>query len=240
MGELIQKNLALWGGILASLVALIGTFESFTNALLFWRLLVTGVAASLILWEVAEYFAARSKPAPRKITYGEATKPSPPWGLILSGAVILAVCAAFVLLACLQTQRFIMRVDEQMAGSSVRTDLYAPLRMVEKVLIQLPAKAENICDWQDLRPGALPALFPQEIDMATPTPKLLLQDFVQPQAVRVDCKAPTSIASGIRVSPPSTEVFRTSDLRTWRLWIYIMGGLIWLSAVGRMCWLYFR
>lgn len=240
MGELIQRNLTLLGGILASLVALIGTFESFTSAPLIWRLLVTGVAAVLILWVLAEYLAARSKPAAGRITYGGVTKPPLPLRLILSGAVMLVACTAFVLLAGLQTQRFIMKVDEVIAGSVVRADLYAPLRMVKKVVIQLPANAENICDWQDLQPSALPALFAQEIDMATPTPNLLLQDFGQPQALRVTCKAPNSIASGIRILPSSTEVFRTGDLRTWQLWIYIIGGLIWLSGVGRMCWRYFR
>src|SRR4051794_35790668 len=138
MGEGLEKNLIFVGGILTTIVALGATFESYTNLNLIWRLLITAIAAALILWGLAKFLAGWARPAAKPLKYGQRKDNVPRLRLFLCGMAILLLTVIFVALAWFQTERFIMRLDERRSADATHAELFAPLRSVENVLIQLP------------------------------------------------------------------------------------------------------
>lgn len=231
MGAYLQKNLTLVVGIFSTVTALVGTFESITNLQLVWRLLITGVAALLILIATTNRLSRWVRPDSAVLGFGREEEPASRARVFLGAVGLTLLCAAFVFLAWLQTDRFILKIDESRSAEVFSATLFAPSRIVDTVMVQLPGPDRSYCDWRDLRTNSFPRLRAQMIDWDSPIRKLRVDNFIHPQAVNIECRPPNVISMGIHVRPQSTEVFMANQLRDWQRLIYILGGLIWIAAI---------
>lgn len=234
MGGLIQKNLTWVAGIFTSLVALAVTFENFTNLHLVWRLLTTGLAGILILVAIVSSLSRWVRPDPAVPGFGQDEGRASRRKLLLSAVALALICAVFVFLAWLQTDRFILKIDQSHSDELSSATLFAPSRMIDSMMVQLPGPEMSDCSWRDLRTNSFPRLRAQTIDWDSPIRKLRIDNFVHPQVVDIQCRPPTGIPIGVHMKPPSTEVFLASQLRVWQLFIYVLGGLSWIAAIWRL------
>lgn len=228
------SKIGLYAGLSASVVSLFGTFENFTNLHLIWRILITGIAGILICLAVTNILIQWSKPQQSMPGYGRPAPSASNFHLCLSTVVLSVLSAVFVYLAWLQTDRFVLKVEKSQFGGSSIALFFAPSRMVETMTVQLPGPERSDCNWSELRTDSLPRLRAQTIDWDSPIRKLRIDDFVHPQAVRIECRAPADLLRGALVEPPSTDLFLTSKLNKWQITIYLLGVFLWVFSIERL------
>lgn len=228
----IDKNLTLVAGI-SSLLALGSAFETFTTLALFWRLLITSVAAASVAMAVANRLAIWSRQSSAVPGFGREDEALSINRLLGSATLLALVCAAFVWLAWFQTDRFVLRIQESRSADFSNTLLHAPSRPVNRVTIQLPGPGKNDCKWSDQRTDSFPRLRVQTIDWDTPIRKLRVDNFVYPQVVGIECRPAVDVASRV-YAEPLTEVFLAGELKNWQHVIFVLGGLTWVVAVWRL------
>jgi hypothetical protein len=224
-----MEKLSAIVGFVLSLLSLGSAYDSFTTIELLPKLLVTGVAALLVIFSAAHWFARHLAPDQPFIGYGvpEPDRSIPRFSFF---SFLLAVLSAlFILLALYLTERFTLQLRETTAADKSATLLIAPDASIDSVTLELPRKTDASCDWQNRSLGDLPPLAVQMIGWDSPTPQLHIDDFVFPQRIEIDCKPAHSIRGGI-ILPKRTVVYLANTLRMIQIAIVIAGGLVWLAA----------
>jgi hypothetical protein len=231
-----MEKLSAIAGALLTLVSLGSAYETFTSIGLLPKLVVTALAAMLVAYSAACWFAEHLRPTEPNIGFG---MPEPHRSLkrfLLFSLLLAALCALFILLALFLTQRFTLQLRETTGAGKSATLLIAPDADVESMTIELPRKEDAACDWANRSQGDLPPLAVQMLGWNSPTPQLHIDDFVYPQRVEIGCKPPRIIRGGIIV-PPRTVIYPIDSLRIIHIAIIAIGGLIWLAACSAV-WLW--
>lgn len=227
----VDKYLA-WFGAASSVVAVGTAFETFTTLSLLSRLLLTGIAALAVIMALAAYLARWTGPEP----HWGGREEDPPSNARLAAAslAIIAASAAFIYLAWLQTERSVLRIYEARTTEASTLTLHAPSRAVTGLTLRLQGPPTGDCTWRNISAEDFPSLGIEMIDWDTPNRQLHVRNFAHPQAIAVDCRPAANIAGGMVVQPETTERFRAGKLKTWRLVILALGGLVCLGGIWRL------
>lgn len=222
-------------GLLAALLAIGGAFETFTNFGLIAKLSVAGVAAFSLSIFVAGWLSGWTKPTTRLPGFGGTPDRSPPRRVILSGIALLATAGIAVGLSFFLITQFATRLDELIATDKSSAVLTATLSKFDRITVQLPNQKQSTCRWSDQSTGP-ERLDLQIIDWDLPIPKLQIDNFRYPQSMIIECR-PAYRLREIFIEPASTVLYRAQELGSLRLWVIVIGGMIWLMACGRYAWL---
>lgn len=217
-------------GLVLSLVSVGGAFETFSDIGLLPKLVLVAIAAGLLVFSAAKWFARYIRPTDR---FGPAPKRDI-GRFVLCSFALAVLCAFFVWLGVFLTQRFTLQLQETSNANSATTLLIAAEGNVQHVTIELPPKSDSTCDWHNRSEEPTPPLTALTVGFDSKTPTLQIDDFVYPQRVEVDCTP----ARTLRIDLPGRTVLYSPDtLWTTRLFILIVGGLLWLTACFAM-WLF--
>jgi hypothetical protein len=226
----MMDKLAGWLGVVASLLTLGGAFETFTNAALPWRLLVAFIACLCVSWVLAGLFASWMKPQQEA---GFRTSPAERSTAKTSGLTVVLgiVCGVFVWISwSLLMDRTTFQIRETKAAGKSSALLIAPYSTVKHVTVELP---DGNCEWSDKTPNSVPRLQLLSLDLNSPAPMLLINNFEYPQRIEINCSAADAIRN-VTADPSSTGIYRAEELNWWRICVIIAGGVIWLIAGLRL------
>lgn len=216
-------------GALLALVSLGSAFDNFSTIGLWPKLIVTGIAALLVARSAATWLAKYLHPNEIFVGFGQPVPGRSPVRLALFIVLLAACCALFSVLALSLTNRFTLQLVETTGTGLSKSLLIAPDANIDTVSIELPSRQDASCSWKDRSQGDIPRLAVQMIGWDSPTPKLHIDNFVDPQRIEVECKPGHAIRADIIV-PARTTIYLPDSLRAIRLGIVTTGGLLWLGA----------
>jgi hypothetical protein len=220
--------------ITASIVVFLGlgsAVQNFFGVPLLWKLAGIAVSAVLIVWFLAVRLAnwAESRVPP---IIGEPRRPT--WKKrIASTAVLGAICLSFVLIACAVVRFNTVGINIiEKSSTKLEFSIKGSLPGVDNLTIQMPPMKQAKCvpfdPVQDGRYRADVAL----IDFDTPNPHMQISNFFYPQIFGVRCE-PSVELSGFRFwrKPGSIEVFLPDRRNLYDIFIYTVGGALWIGAI---------
>ncbi|WP_343717378.1 hypothetical protein [Inquilinus sp.] len=219
--------------VILAILSLTSTFESFTNAPLIFRLLITGILALLVASTVADRFGTWAKADPELPGFGRETLPTSIKRLEASTVLLILIYLILIGAAWFQTDRYALIVIESRTGDTATLHLKAPSRPVGKMTVPLPGPGSD-CDWHSMAEPDSLRLTARTVDWDTPIRKLNVLDFAWPQEIDIECRPSTSLSGRVLVDSGAVEIFVGNERWWWRFWIFILGGLIWSFAMWRL------
>jgi hypothetical protein len=220
-----------WIGFVASALALASAFETFSNAPLHWRLLVSGIACLAMLWWIAGLLASWLKPRQQAGYLAPEAKLSP-LTFIIALAVLAAVCTIFVVgTRSLLIDRTTFQLHQTKLLTQSDALLVAPYAKIKRVIIGLPAFKNNECGWTETNIGL------SVVDINSPNPRLEIDNFEYPQRITIKCRLPQDAIQSVITEPDTVALYRTDEISSWLLWSTIVGAIIWLIAGVRLWFL---
>jgi hypothetical protein len=219
-----REKVAAWLGVAAGILALASTAQSFVAFDLSIKLLVIGVGA---------FFAMLAIPTLAKWSRPPRDRPPPYIGketvhdrgrFALSLLAIVVASVVFGFIAWKATDWFTFRFLERSTDHGSEFVLIAPPENIDLVTVSLPSATEVECESDNVTdPNTRPQPSFSEIGPSSQSPKIKIDNFVSPQAIRLTCTPATGRPD--IATEPRTEIYSQQDLMLLRSGIVIVGGI---------------